>query len=308
MQIRQLQHFEAVHRLRSFARAAEEHFITQSALSRSIKSLEAELGQRLFDRTTHAVEPTDAANCLLHHALDAIGALRAFEEEAARLRGGTTGHVRIGSGPYPAQPLITRVIRGLSDAHDGVQVSVVAGSSDNLLSALVQRDLDFVVCDVSKYEDTPFADDITVIPLPREPVVVVLAEGHPALRSSISFEVLASFPWALPTPAPLAARKLAEPFAQAFAAGRFPFYRLETTAACLEVVKDARTLTMVPLSLARDVCPANGLIFRAGTGQHTNDGIHLLRHRTRSPAVQLAIDAVRSQAAAIERDSASWSE
>ena len=51
MQIRQLEHFESLYRLRSFVRAAEEHGITQPALSRSIKSLEAGLGQRLFDRS-----------------------------------------------------------------------------------------------------------------------------------------------------------------------------------------------------------------------------------------------------------------
>ena len=110
MQLRQLQYFEALYRLRSFVHAAAEHAVTQSALSRSLKNLETDLGQRLFDRTTHAVEPTDAAEGLIQRARDVIDSMLAFEEEAKQLRGGATGHVRVGTGPYPAQPLLTGAI------------------------------------------------------------------------------------------------------------------------------------------------------------------------------------------------------
>jgi len=298
--MKQLQHFEAVYRLRSFARAADEHFVTQSALSRSVKTLEGELGQRLFDRTTHTVEPTAAADGLIHHALDVISALASFEEEAAQLQGGATGHVRIGTGPYPAQPLMTSVIRNLSAAHAGIQVSVIAGTSDNLLAALLKRELDFVVCDMSKYEDVPAAEAIEIIELPAEPLVTVFSSHHPLAEGKATVARLASFPWALPTPAPLSTRHLAEPFAKALAAGHFPFYRLETTAACLDVARDGRTVTMVPKSLAKEVCSAYGLVFRPGVRhQCTNDGIHLVRNRTRSPSAQLAIEEVKSVSAAI---------
>ena len=56
VQLRQLEHFEAVYRLRSFTRAARELYLSQSALSRSIQALEADLGQTLFDRSTQAVD------------------------------------------------------------------------------------------------------------------------------------------------------------------------------------------------------------------------------------------------------------
>ena len=91
MQLRQLQYFETLYRLRSFVQAAQEHAVTQSALSRGLKKLETELGQRLFDRTTHAVEPTETAAGLIQRARDVIDAMLAFEEEAERLRAGATG-------------------------------------------------------------------------------------------------------------------------------------------------------------------------------------------------------------------------
>src|SRR5690348_1006536 len=114
MQLRQLEHFESVYRLRSFTRAAQEQYLSQSALSRSIQALEDELGQRLFDRTTHEVEPTDAAEALIGHAVDAVSSANVMVETARLLRDGDGGAVAIGTGPYPAQPLMTEVVRRLS--------------------------------------------------------------------------------------------------------------------------------------------------------------------------------------------------
>ena len=293
MQLRQLIYFEAIYRLRSFVQAAQEHDVTQSALSRSLQKLEAELGQRLFDRTTHAVEPTDAAEGLIQRARDVIDSMLAFEEEALQLQGGTSGHVRVGTGPYPAQPLLTGAIRSLSAKYYGIQVSVVAGLSRDLLAALLGRELEFVVCDMSKYEDSPAAGDIEVIELPREPLVVVLSAEHPLLVGGGDLSEVADYPWAMPTPAPIQARDLPRPFAEALASGRFPFYRLETTAACLELVKAGRAITMVPRSLGRQVCGDGNLVSReAPASMRTNDGIHLVRHRTKSPSTRLLIEEI----------------
>lgn len=300
MQIRQLQHFEALYRLRSFVQAAQENAITQSALSRSLKTLETGLGQRLFDRTTHAVEPTEAAEALIPRARDVMDAVIALEEEAERQRGAAIGHVRIGTGPFPAQPLLTGAIREVSRKHHGVQVSVVAGTAKDLLTALLGRELEFVVCDMSKYEDSPAAQDIEVIELGSEPLVAVLAVDHPLVLADASMAELARFPWAMPTPAPIRARDLPPPFEKALAAGRFPFYRLETTAACLELAKAGRAITMVPRSLARDVCRAGELVhLDAPPAMRTNDGIHLVRNRTRSPATRLLIDEIVEVAEAL---------
>lgn len=295
MQLRQLQYFETLYRLRSFVQAAQEHAVTQSALSRGLKKLETELGQRLFDRTTHAVEPTETAAGLIQRARDVIDAMLAFEEEAERLRAGATGHVRVGTGPYPAQPLLTRAIQALAAKHHGIQVSVAAGTARDLLAALLGRELEFVVCDISKYEDSPAANDIEVIALPHEPLVVVLAAAHPLLAGDVDLQMtgLAQFPWAMPTPAPIQVRDLPRPFAEALASGRFPFYRLETTTACLELVKTGRAITMVPRSLGVEVCRDGLLIYReTPPSMRTNDGIHLVRHRTRSPSTQLLIEEI----------------
>jgi len=109
------------------------------------------------------------------------------------------------------------------------------------------------------------------------------------------------YPWALPTPSPVLSKLLDAPIAADIETGKFPFYRVETTAACLDIVADRRTITMVPLSLAVQECPARGLVYIPGTeipiaNLETNDGIHTLEGRTLSPAAEMAIGHVRRQA------------
>ncbi len=291
--MRQLLHFEALYRLRGFASAARECDVTQSALSRSIQKLEEELGARLFDRTTHSVEPTDLGEGLIGRARDVVEAVRAFEEEADTQLAGARGHVRVGTGPYPAQPLLTNAIASLAERHPGIQVSVVAGTSKDLMAALLRRELECVVADTSKYEDSPAAEDLEVIELPTEALMVVMSADHPLASANEDLGAFARHAWAMPTPAPLGLRELPSPFEEAFAAGQFPFYRLETTAACLELARAGRALTIVPRSLAIDACRTGELIARAATHEmRTHDGIHLVRNRSRSPATRLLIDEI----------------
>lgn len=296
MHLRQLEHFEAVYRLRSFTHAASEQHLTQPALSRSIRSLEAELGQQLFDRSTHRVDPTAAADALIGHVVDTLASARAVRETAHALEGGLAGRVRIGTGPYPAHPLLTCVVRSLSASYPDLQLALVGGAPTELLSALVARDLDLVVCDKSKLEDTPFLDEIVVSALRPEPLVFVASRDNPITRSPPTRKALGACPWALPPPAPLGRRQLPRQF-EGVLRSRLPFYELETTTACLEAARDGRTITLVPLSVALAECGARGLVYWiVDPPQGTNDGIHTRRNRTVSPAAAIAIDAIKSQA------------
>ncbi len=68
MELRQLEYFAAVARHRHFTRAAEELYVTQSALSQQVRRIEAELGLTLYARTPRGVELTAAGTDLLVRA------------------------------------------------------------------------------------------------------------------------------------------------------------------------------------------------------------------------------------------------
>lgn len=82
--LHRLRPFEAAARLESFTRAAEELGLTQTAVSRQIGQLEAELGLRLFERRNRAVFLTEEGRRLAQVVGDALAAIRA---EIAAIRG-----------------------------------------------------------------------------------------------------------------------------------------------------------------------------------------------------------------------------
>jgi DNA-binding transcriptional LysR family regulator len=76
VELRHLEHFLAVAEERSFTRAAARVHLVKSALSVSVRNLERELGVRLFDRTTHSMDLTDAGTALVLEARRTLAAAR----------------------------------------------------------------------------------------------------------------------------------------------------------------------------------------------------------------------------------------
>jgi DNA-binding transcriptional LysR family regulator len=305
VELRQIRHFEAVYRLRSMSRAADEQHLTQTALSRSIKALEGELGQRLFDRSTHAISPTPAADELIAHAIDTLAAVGSFEQSASVSAGGASGTVRLGSGAYPLQPLITTALLTLSRSRPDIQVTVTAGRPSDLVAAMVRRELDAVVCDTSKFESVD-ARSVSVTPLAAEPLVVVVGAEHPLAGTDPSDVDLAGYPWALPTMPPASLRGLPAAFTR-LPPATFPRYQLDSAIACFDLLADQRTVTMAPLSLARRECRSRHLVFRlAGEPRRTRDGIHVLRARTPSTPSRLVLATITDAADGLAHDAECW--
>jgi len=289
MNLRRLIHFDALYRLASYARAADELGLTQSALTRSIQKLEEELGATLFDRTTHYVRPTSDADRLIRSARDVIAASANLDQEARGLGHPSSGTVAIGSGPYPLQPLLTDAITRFAEAHPGVRVTVTGGPSEQLLATLVDRRLDLVVCNRAKFAASGHADEVLCIPLPPEPLMLVCAPDHPLANGDGDS---AAFPWALPHPAP--GSNFPRALRARFAAGQFPDYELDSTAACLDMARSGRAITVVPRALA----VRSGLaMIPLPQSEVTRDAIHLLRNRSRSALVAAFVAVLREVAA-----------
>ncbi len=298
MNLRRLRHFDTLYRLASYARAADELGLTQSALTRSIQKLEEELCATLFDRTTHYVRPTSDADRLIRSARDVIAASANLEQEARGLGHPTSGTVAVGSGPYPLQPLLTDTIARFAAAHPGVRVTITGGPSEQLLETLVDRRLDLVVCNRAKFAASAHADEVLCIPLPPEPLMLVCAPDHPLAKGQGDS---ADFPWALPRPAP--GSNLPRALRARYAAGQFPDYELDSTAACLDMARSGRAITVVPCALAA----RSGLHQIALPGSEvTRDAIHLLRNRSRSALVAAFVAVLRevAQAATMPSNSA----
>src|SRR3954469_18599618 len=135
MELRQLEYFAAVARHRHFRRAAEESYVTQSALSQQVRRLEEELGLLLLRRTPHGVELTPAGRELAERA-DAILA------EVAEARAAMDGHAgvergvaRIAGSPADA-PRLPEALAAFHTAHPGIQIALRHGSAAEVVELL----------------------------------------------------------------------------------------------------------------------------------------------------------------------------
>ena len=200
LQLRSLSHLVALARRLSFARAAEDLGISQSALSRSIQSLEAELGMRLFDRDRAGVTPTPQGRMAVERAALLLADAQDLERQLVLSAGAEAGHVRFGMAPMPALALLPAVIsQRLRDAPE-VTNEVVVRDAHALWALLVAGDIEFFVTNEGVTFDTPTPRMET---LGHFPIGFFVRAGHPLLEGDcpgIRFPVVRASWTGLPLP------------------------------------------------------------------------------------------------------------
>src|SRR5437660_10557146 len=124
--------FVAVGRERSFTKAAAKLGVSQSALSHTIRELEARLGVRLLTRTTRSVSPTEAGERLLHTAGPRLEEIEAELAALSELREKPAGTIRITATDYAAEtilwPKLTKFLRQYPDIR--VEIIIDYGLTD----------------------------------------------------------------------------------------------------------------------------------------------------------------------------------
>lgn len=177
LELRHLEHFVAVAEEHSFTRAAARLHLVQSALSVSIRSLEHELGSRLFDRSTRHVELTDAGEALLLEARNTLAAAEAARDAVAAVRGGLRGTVRLGIMHSLRLIDVAAVLTRYHREYPRVRVAPAAahGGSMELVHKVIDGALDvaFVAVPVGDYPSS-----VTVRPLASEPLQLACPDGH----------------------------------------------------------------------------------------------------------------------------------
>lgn len=117
--------FLAVAREQSFTRAAARLGVSQSALSQTIRTLEARLGVRLLTRTTRSVAPTQAGERLLAGVGPRIDEIHAELASLGELRDKPAGTIRLTSTENAAHAVLWPAIRKLLPDYPDIKVEIV---------------------------------------------------------------------------------------------------------------------------------------------------------------------------------------
>jgi len=178
----------------SFARAATAVGLSQSALSRSIQSVEREAGSQLFVRTASGVEPTDSGHAFIARIRQIVQLTEDLDRDLVSDRGLQSGHVHVGAGPYPAQSMLTDALARFVADYPRVVVRVMMREWDELLRRLRGREIEFFVGEYSTFGGET---DLDIEPMETHPTLTYARRGHPlAARAPVSFEDGFAYPYA----------------------------------------------------------------------------------------------------------------
>lgn len=178
IKIRHLQCFLEVARLGHVGRAADRLAITQPAVSKTLRELEAILAVRLFERSRRGLVLTGPGELFRHFAATSVVALQQAVDSVAqgRMRGDTM--VRAGALPTVAARLMPTAVQTFATARLGATVSLLTGPNRFLLDRLKSRDLDLVV---GRLADAEQMTGLAFEQLYSERLALVARPGHPLL-------------------------------------------------------------------------------------------------------------------------------
>jgi DNA-binding transcriptional LysR family regulator len=190
MDFEQLRTFLQVSRLKSFSRAAEKLGITQPAISAQIRSLEKEIGARLFDRDGGKVTFTAAGRLFepfAEHCLQCQSHIALAVNELFR---SARGEVSISASEATSLYVLPPVLAQYKRHYTRVSLNIVRAEHVRSLESVLNREVDFAVVSMPTKEPR-----LAVHLMHRDEIVLAVAPMHPLARQeTIKFDELLKYP------------------------------------------------------------------------------------------------------------------
>ena len=193
--LRQLQVFEAIVRLGSFTRAAEELFLTQPTVSMQIKKLADSIGLPLFEHIGRNVRPTEAGLELYQSCRKIFETLANLEMKIADLKGVRRGRLRLGvitTAKYFAPELLGEFCR----LYPGIEVALKVSNRDRIIERINANEDDLYIMG-----QAPDQFEVEAFPIAPNPLAVVAPRDHPLVgKKNIPLARIADEPFILREP------------------------------------------------------------------------------------------------------------
>ncbi len=188
---RQMQIFEAIIRLGSFTRAAEELFLTQPTVSTQFKKLVDAIDLPLIDQTGRKLKPTEAGKELYQAVRGIFDILSELDSKVAEFKGLKSGRLRL-CVITTAKYFTPEVLGDFCREYPGIDVSLKVTNRDRILERIQNNEDDLYILGQPPETDV----NVKAYPFAPNPLVVVAGSGHPLCNESdISLERLAKEPF-----------------------------------------------------------------------------------------------------------------
>jgi DNA-binding transcriptional LysR family regulator len=281
MTLVQLRHLLSLARTGSFSKSAAALFLTQPALSRSIRALEDELGQPLFDRIGRHSELTPFGRETVERARDLVLAADDLRESSRLAGSGEEGVLRVGMGSGPGAMLMTPLLLKMARERPRLHVEIARAGTDLLVQALRERTLDALVVDVRSLRPAPDLDAQFIHEMRG---AFMVRRGHPLARrrGGLRFDDLQGYPLASTPLSDEVARVLVERYGPQAHPSVCVTLRCEEVPSLVEVARRSDTVLLAVRAAAPDLIELKLQPALAATARF---GLVTLRRRTAPPGL-----------------------
>ena len=186
MTLKQLTYFLEIAKMRNFTKAAANLYISQSALSKTVKAMECELGVQLIDRTVNHFKLTPEGEIFYQKGLIAIKNINSELEDLYGSLGTEKGHITVGIPPVIGTAYFTSIIYKFRNMYPDVELKIIEAGANTIKKWVSEGEVDIgvVILPVSN-------DDFNVIPIVTAENVLLVNKNHPlAQYDEVSFKML----------------------------------------------------------------------------------------------------------------------
>jgi len=194
MEDHRLRAFCLIVEMKSFSKAAEAKFMTQSAMSHLIKNLEEELGMKLLSRKGKTVMPTPAGRALYDHAQQILIQYKNMENDLYAIVHKIRGPLNIGASATPAKYLLPQVFYDFSKKYHEVQVNLSVSNTEKIINELLQGEIDIGIVEGSVKDTRIVLDKIA-----EDEIVLIASDQNPLTnKSQVTTQDIISQPFIMP--------------------------------------------------------------------------------------------------------------
>ncbi|MEG2462954.1 MAG: LysR substrate-binding domain-containing protein [Acinetobacter sp.] len=191
MTLKQLKAFLVLARTLNYANAANELCLSQSALSLSIKTLEEELGGKLFKRNTRRVEITLEGQSLIPYAKKLLANWEDMEKDVKQRFKLNRGTLNIASMPFATHAVLPEVMHDFAQQHPNISFSIHDITNEKIIEKVQEGIFEIGICFEPKAND-----QLIFQPLFNEDFLALLPKHHVlAKQKSVTWLELCSCPF-----------------------------------------------------------------------------------------------------------------
>lgn len=277
----------------SLMRAAESLYVTQPALSRTLREAETAIGAPLFERTKHGMTSTAAGRAALEHASAIVGHIEILDRRVTELSSLQAGSVSIGAHVTGANTIVPMAVGHLLMQRPEMNVTISEAPPSALIERLERGTLDMLVGRMTDHESTA---QLELIPLYSESYRIVSSAAQVSSDpDAAALQDLVDRPWVVP----LKGTPLRDMWEKAFLQQDLPLptqvVECGSPAPTSTLVLQYGFLGVLPESMVRDDERMKLLPLKLSDDLN-RVGLMLMPERPLTAAAQLMVEAFHDQA------------